>query len=50
MITCWAVQVIMPSEDEKAGVIQRSDVASFCLRMLKENTYVRKAVGITGAK
>ena len=50
-VTCgWlCTQAVMANENEKAGVIQRADVAAFCLRMLKEDTYVRKAVGITGS-
>ncbi len=43
------MKVVMSNENEKAGVIQRADVAAFCLKMLKEDTYVRKAVGITGS-
>jgi len=40
-------KVMSALDPGKAGVIQRSDVAAFCLRMLKEDTYNKQAVGIT---
>jgi len=45
-----AYQILAPDAPETAGSIERSDVAGFCLRALKEDTYVGKAWSLTGKK